>query len=166
MSLRGAGQPPRDVAIRFLCSSTKRKQHFGQIRRPLRIRLKCYFLPAFSAGRGLPRRFAPRNDRGRYALVSADTLPPSACHCEERGNRPATWQSALFAVARNEKQHFGQIVGRYEFALSATFCRLFLRDADCRVASLLAMTGGGTLLQAQAPGKFLRTLRAKHSCTR
>ena len=37
---------------------------------------------------GLPRRFAPRNDKGGrhilapHVLATADTLPPSACHCE------------------------------------------------------------------------------------
>ena len=73
----------------------------------------------------MPRRFAPRNDRGRYALASADTLPPSACHCEERGNRPATWQSVLFAVARNEKQHFGQIRRPLRIRLKCYFLPAF-----------------------------------------
>ena len=46
---------------------------------------------------GLPRRFASRNDKGGrhilapHVLATADTLPPSACHCEpvQNGNRGA-----------------------------------------------------------------------------
>ena len=39
-------------------------------------------------------------------------------------------------------------------------------DADCHVASLLAMTVGGRPLHPLTPGKFLRTLRTKRPCTR
>ena len=31
---------------------------------------------------------------GARLCTRAHTCPPSACHCEERGGRPATWQSA------------------------------------------------------------------------
>ena len=45
---------------------------------------------------GLPRRFASRNDKGGHilaphVLATADTLPPSACHCEPV--RTLVWQS-------------------------------------------------------------------------
>ena len=39
-------------------------------------------------------------------LAPAHTCPPSACHCEERGSRPATWQSVLLAVGHDREQLF------------------------------------------------------------
>ena len=51
MSLRGAGQPPRDVAIRSPAAAHNEKQHLGRIRSSLRVRLKCYFFLPFSAGK-------------------------------------------------------------------------------------------------------------------
>ena len=64
-----------------------------------------------------------------------DTLPPSACHCEERGGCPATWQSALLAVARNEKWHFRQIRNSLRIRLKRCFFLPF--SAGLRIATSL-----------------------------
>ena len=50
MSLRGAGRPPRDVAIRSPAAAHNERQYLGRIRSSLRIRLKCYFSLPFPAG--------------------------------------------------------------------------------------------------------------------
>ena len=52
-------------------------------------------------------------------LVTAATRHVSACHCEERGGRPATRQSVLLAAVQNKKQHLRRIRSGDEFALSA-----------------------------------------------
>ena len=52
-------------------------------------------------------------------LVTAATRHVSACHCEERGGRPATRQSVFLAAVQNKKQHLRRIRSGDEFALSA-----------------------------------------------
>ncbi len=105
---------------------------------------------------GLPRRFAPRNDRGEASLPPL-TRPrplrtprtkrpcprahvlPSACHCEPV--RTLAWQSVFPAeipdmsvVLRANSQCFSYSP---KVLLFVMYCR---RSADCHVASLLAMT--------------------------
>ena len=50
MSLRGAGRPPRDVAIRSPAAAHNEKQHFGRIRKALRICPKDYQFAKFLCG--------------------------------------------------------------------------------------------------------------------
>ena len=52
----------------------------------------------------------------------ADRRQVSACHCEERGSRPATWQSVLLAAVHNEEQYFGRI--RKGLRICPKWCQL------------------------------------------
>ena len=76
-------------------------------------------------------------------LVTAATRHVSACHCEERGGRPATRQSVLLAAVQNKKQHLRRIRSGDEFALSAAdfFPPLQERGLPRQCAHWLAMTG-------------------------
>ena len=67
-------------------------------------------------------------------LANADTRQISACHCEERSGRPATWQSVLLAVGQNEKE---------------------IPSANTH---LLRISPGTTFLQPQTPGRFLHVI--------
>ena len=69
------------------------------------------------------------------ALATAEAHLSSACHCEERGGRLATWQSVLLAVAQNNKQHLRQIRSFYVFA--GGICALFCAAAGLRIATSL-----------------------------
>ena len=97
-------------------------------------------------------------------LATADTRQISACHCEPV--RTLVWQSVLLAVVHGKSQHLRRIRNHPRIRPSSSlFARHFCRDADCHVASLLAMTVGEvpsrpTSLHPLTPGKFLRTLRA------
>ena len=75
-------------------------------------------------------------------LVTAATRHVSACHCEERGGRPATRQSVLLAAVQNKKQHLRRIRSGDEFALSAAdfFPPLQGRGLPRQCAPWLAMT--------------------------
>ena len=74
-------------------------------------------------------------------LATADTCPSSACHCEPV--RTLVWQSVLLAVVHGKSQHLRRIRNHPRIRPSSSlFARHFCRDADCHVASLLAMTVG------------------------
>ena len=81
--------------------------YFGQIRNAFRIRPKYCVLLCAAAGDAdcHVASLLAMTEGGRPC--KPDTLPPSACHCEPV--RTLVWQSALLAVARNEKWHFRQI---------------------------------------------------------
>ena len=121
-------------------------------------------------------------------LVNADTWQASACHCEPRprtrARLPAFCMSLRTSVhtgvairfPRREAWQVGCCLGKF-VALSRIrlrCCFLLCATAgvtDCHVASLLAMTVGEmsphpSALPLLTPGMFLRTLRAKRSCTR
>ena len=92
---------------------------------------------------GLPRRFAPRNDMQKLA-----------------------------ACPRLQLRATSQTRSRLRIRLKCcfSFCAA-AGDADCPVASLLAMTVGEvpsrpSALPPLTPGMFPRTLRTKRSCTR
>ena len=71
-------------------------------------------------------------------LATADTPPPSACHCEPV--RTLAWQSASPQRNLATWHYFGQI--RYALRIRPKCCFLSCPaagDADCPVASLLAM---------------------------
>ena len=109
-----------------------------------RIRLKCCFLSCSTARRcGLPRRFAPRNDMQKHVAVCM-------------GNDVAP----------------GEFVTLFGFAQStASRHALPQGEADCHVASPLAMTVGEvpsrpTSVHPQTPGKFLHVIanQCAHWC--
>ena len=105
------------------------KQYFGRIRKSgYEFALSITDWQSFSAGKRIatPVCALVRNDmqkeeallrlQGGFPavhrqrpLANADARQIFACHCEERGSRPATWQSVLLAVGQNEKQSFGRI---------------------------------------------------------
>ncbi len=62
----------------------------------------------------------PAHSPRYHPLAPAHTCPPSACHCEERGSRPATWQSVLLRQHRTKSNSSRQIRRSCEFALSTT----------------------------------------------
>ena len=98
-----------------------------------------------------------------HVFATANTYPSSACHCEPV--RTLVWQSVLLAVGHDRKQHFRRIRSCLRICPnSSQLVRLPCGDADCHVASLLAMTGGEVSLRTSAlppltPGMFPRTLR-------
>ena len=106
---------------------------------------------------GLPRRFAPRNDRGRYALASAGAWQVPAHLTRQTFLHPLTRLCLLHVIANQcahwcgnprpcrEPWQLNTTLGK-----SAALSRIRLRHCplpcptagvtDCRVASLLAMT--------------------------
>ena len=89
----------------------------------------------------MPRRFAPRNDKGEGRPCPRAHVLPSACHCEPV--RTLVWQSASPQKCLASWQLFGQI--RYALRICPKYCFPLCataRRTDCPVASLLAMTEG------------------------
>ena len=120
--------------------------YFGQIRNALRICPKYCPPPCPAARRcGLPRRFAPRNDRGGTSLhprtpVRLQHVIANQCAhwCGNPFPRRGTWQVGSTS---------GKFVALFRICLR--HCSLVCaaaRRTDCHVASLLAMTEGGTSL--------------------
>ena len=106
MSLRGAGQPPRDVAIRFSLQWDRTKSNtLGEYKSGCEFARSRASLPSFPAGKRIaaPVCALVRNDiqkadallrlQGCFpallrqcSLAHADTRQVSACHCEERSD--------------------------------------------------------------------------------
>ena len=109
---------------------------------------------------GLPRRFAPRNDRGRRHCAPRPRLPrqkrgtlqsyPGA-HTPAKpviANQCAHWCGNPFPC--RETWQVGCCLGKFVYIFRICLRYRFLpcptaRSTDCRVASLLAMTGGGVI---------------------
>ena len=82
---------------------------------------------------GLPRRCAPRNDKGGEALAPADTCPSSACHCEPV--RTLAWQSASPQGKLTSWQYFGRI--RTHLRIRPKFCSFYALPQGMRIATSL-----------------------------
>ncbi len=114
--------------------------YFGQIRNALRICPKYCFLLCPAARRcGLPRRFAPRNDRGGTSLHPLARL----CLLHVIANQCAHWCGNPFP--RRGTWQVGSTSGKFValFRICLRHCSLVCaaaRRTDCHVASLLAMT--------------------------
>ena len=112
---RGAAAPLLAMTCKNLLRVRTARTHYrGKFATVYEFALSAAFSWRYLRGRGLPRRFAPRNDRGEVSLratslhprtpahllhvialsplAPAHTSPPSACHCEPV--RTLVWQSA------------------------------------------------------------------------
>ena len=90
-------------------------------------------------------------------LTNVATPPPSACHCEPV--RTLVRQSASPQGNFASWQYLGQIRSFYVFAgNSGVLLCAAARRTDCHVASLLAMTGGGTSLHPRIRTRLLHVI--------
>ena len=74
-----------------------------------------------------------------HAVATADTRQASACHCEERGGCPATWQSASPQGSLTSWLLFGRT--RYALRIRLKCCFLPCATAkrtDCRTSAIQA----------------------------
>ena len=133
-------------------------------------------------GCGLPRRSAPRNDKGEGRPCTRAHVLPSACHCEPV--RTLVWQSASPQRNLTSWHYFGQIRIHFSvFALSTALCfvlpqenglprrsaprnDMLKEDARQRLQGGTAGVLPESVLAPVDTPCLLHTLRAPRPCTR